>query len=39
MLRGFVEKMNSVPFHACRSCNQISFRDEGLSMLDAWKWP
>ena len=39
ILRGFVEKMNSVPFHACRSCNQISFRDEGLSMLDAWKWP
>ena len=37
----FVDKMASIPFHACRNTygNQTSFREEGRRMLDAWAWP
>ena len=37
----FVDKMASIPFHACRNThgNQTSFREEGQRMLDAWAWP
>jgi len=39
----FVDKMASIPFHACRTPqgaqNRRSFREEGRRMLDAWAWP
>ena len=38
-LTSFVDKMDSIPFHACRARNQTSFREEGRQMLDAWVWP
>ena len=38
-LTSFVDKMDSIPFHACRFHNQTSFREEGRQMLAAWVWP
>ena len=38
-LTSFVDKMESIPFHACRSRNPGSFREEGRQMIDAWVWP
>jgi hypothetical protein len=38
-LTSFVDKMDSIPFHACRARNQTSFRSEGRQLLDAWVWP